>query len=90
MPPRGFSVPPMIAGRGGARCLLSVDRPGIVGSSFPPILPTCPDEASRILQDLWSRKQVEVHQAEPEARTAIQREIEALSVAITALELLPD
>lgn len=46
--------------------------------------------ASRILHDLWSRKQAEMHQAEPEARAAIQREIEALSVAITALALLPD
>lgn len=46
--------------------------------------------ASRILHDLWSRKQVEMNQAEPEARAASHREVEALSLAITALELLPD
>lgn len=47
-------------------------------------------EARRILHDLWAAKQVEAHQADPETKLARLLEVEALSVAITALEMMPD
>lgn len=47
------------------------------------------EEARSILMDLWSRKQVEAAQAGSEMVKAERlREVEALSVAMTALEVL--
>lgn len=47
------------------------------------------EEARSILMDLWSRKQVEAAQAGNEmVKAERMREVEALSVAMTALEVL--
>lgn len=47
------------------------------------------EEARSILMDLWSRKQVEAAKAGNEMEKAERlREVEALSVAVTALEVL--
>lgn len=46
-------------------------------------------EAHRILMDLWTRKQVDAAKAGDETEKAARlREVEALSVAMTALEVL--
>jgi len=46
-------------------------------------------EAQRVLMGLWSRTQVEAQQAAtPEARAERMREVQALSVAMTALEVV--
>lgn len=55
--------------------------------------PTPPDrmshaEASSILMDLWSRAQVEAARAEGKRAAELKRELEALSVAMTALEVV--
>ncbi len=46
-------------------------------------------EAQRILTDLWSRMQVEAQKAAtPQARAERMREVEALSIAMTTLEVV--
>ena len=44
-------------------------------------------EAGRILMDIWSRTQVDAVRAEGKRAAELKRELEALSVAMTALEI---
>lgn len=45
-------------------------------------------EAGSILMDIWSRAQVEAARAEGKREAELMREVEALSVAMTALEVV--
>lgn len=45
-------------------------------------------EAGSILMDIWSRTQVEAIRAEGKRAAELKRELEALSVAMTALEVV--
>lgn len=45
-------------------------------------------EAGSILMDIWSRTQVDAARAEGRRAAELKREVEALSVAITALEVV--
>lgn len=45
-------------------------------------------EAGSILMDIWSRMQVEAARAEGQRAAELKREVEALSVAMTALEVV--
>lgn len=45
-------------------------------------------EASRILMGIWSRMQVDVIRAEGKRAADLKQELEALSVAMTALEVV--
>lgn len=49
------------------------------------------EEARSVLMDLWSRKQVDAAKASNETeRAERRREVKALSVALSALEVLRD
>jgi|GEM_PF-6173659 len=45
-------------------------------------------EAGSILMDIWSRMQVDAIRAEGKRAAELKRELEALSVAMTALEVV--
>lgn len=45
-------------------------------------------DASRILMGIWSRTQVDVIRTEGKRATELNRELEALSVAMTALDVV--
>ncbi|WNJ91775.1 hypothetical protein [Bosea sp. 685] len=45
-------------------------------------------DAGRILMDIWSRTQVVAIRAEGQRAAELKRELEALSVAMTALEVV--